>query len=148
MRNSLIGICFWMTYFNFFYFFQLSKQSKRDPLLRKTDEAFSVATSTAISEDLGQVEYLFSDKTGKRNVYLFDHFPPQSVTLLTGTLTENEMTLKKCALNGRIYGTDHPKAKLSDDLYLLEYLNSKDPLILDFFIDIALCHSLMPQKNS
>jgi phospholipid-translocating ATPase len=48
----------------------------------KTDEPARVNT-TDINEDLGQVQYLFSDKTG--------------------TLTENEMVFKHFGLEGKIY---------------------------------------------
>ena len=40
-----------------------------------------------LGDDLGQVEYLFSDKTG--------------------TLTENVMKVKRCTINGQIYGSLH-----------------------------------------
>lgn len=40
--------------------------------------------SWSISDDLGQIEYIFSDKTG--------------------TLTQNVMEFKKCTINGRSYG--------------------------------------------
>ncbi|KJE94424.1 P-type ATPase [Capsaspora owczarzaki ATCC 30864] len=43
------------------------------------------ATSTAISEDLGQIEYIFTDKTG--------------------TLTENVMEFKFCTIHGSTYGS-------------------------------------------
>lgn len=42
------------------------------------------ARSTSLSDQLGQIQYIFSDKTG--------------------TLTQNIMSFKKCCVNGTIYG--------------------------------------------
>lgn len=42
------------------------------------------ARTTTLNEELGQIKYVFSDKTG--------------------TLTQNIMTFNKCSINGRAYG--------------------------------------------
>lgn len=51
--------------------------------------------SWSISDDLGQIEYIFSDKTG--------------------TLTQNIMEFKKCTINGKSYGLAYTEAKQGMD---------------------------------
>lgn len=51
--------------------------------------------SWSISDDLGQIEYVFSDKTG--------------------TLTQNVMEFKKCTINGKSYGLAYTEAKQGMD---------------------------------
>ncbi|KAG8594118.1 hypothetical protein GDO81_001085 [Engystomops pustulosus] len=102
------------------------------------------ARSTCLNDLLGQVEYVFSDKTG--------------------TLTQNIMTFKKCCISGNIYGRNmcekNMKAvrftwnKYADkefsfyDQTLIDVLwqNENDPL-KEFFRLLAICHTVMVDRN-
>lgn len=55
-----------------------------------------VPRSWNISDDVGQIEYIFSDKTG--------------------TLTQNVMEFKKCSINGVMYGEAYTEAQLGMQL--------------------------------
>ncbi|NXA05938.1 AT8B3 ATPase, partial [Sapayoa aenigma] len=104
------------------------------------------ARSTSLNDQLGQIEYIFSDKTG--------------------TLTQNIMSFKKCCVNGTIYGTgtghenkqprgsklswDHHGEQRSDvcDVTLLEAAQrDSDPVLREFLRLLALCHTVMVEER-
>ncbi|EGG19357.1 P-type ATPase [Cavenderia fasciculata] len=90
----------------------------------KQSNAPAVANSTALSEDLGQIEYVFTDKTG--------------------TLTENIMLFSRCSIDGQVYGVE---GSIFEDQSLLEQINSNDHHSVNFFRAISLCHSVIPSRS-
>ncbi|XP_020559605.1 phospholipid-transporting ATPase ID isoform X2 [Oryzias latipes] len=117
---------------------------------RQTNTA-AVARTTTLNEELGQVEFIFSDKTG--------------------TLTQNIMVFSKCSINGTIYGdvydefghrmeitektacVDFSYNLLSDGAFkfydntLVEAVKQKDPAVQEFFRLLALCHTVMSEES-
>mmetsp|Transcript_31469 Transcript_31469/g.76780 ORF Transcript_31469/g.76780 Transcript_31469/m.76780 type:complete len:1236 (-) Transcript_31469:171-3878(-) len=59
------------------------------------DGKFGTAKSSTLSEELGQIQYIFSDKTG--------------------TLTSNQMAFQKCSINGKLYGDTPTGGKNGED---------------------------------
>ncbi|KAK4472070.1 hypothetical protein MN116_005442 [Schistosoma mekongi] len=88
----------------------------------------AMARTSNLNEELGQVRYLFSDKTG--------------------TLTRNIMEFKRCSIGGIMYGTSTEDSNALDDENLVQKLNACDELVDKFFTILAVCHTVVPERYS
>jgi phospholipid-transporting ATPase len=112
----------------------------------KTDGLPLTVQSSNLNEELGQIKFVFSDKTG--------------------TLTCNKMDFKKIMINGKTYGNitedqdkyikeyqDFPKVTNVDfhDMNLLEILNDRNnnqyEIVKHTMFFLALCHSVVAENK-
>ena len=104
----------------------------------------AVARTTNISDDLGQIEHVFSDKTG--------------------TLTKNVMEFMKCSVNGVIYGqtmteledtSGEPvqervapsKTSFLDDAFQGAIDDESNEIVQHFLWLLSTCHAVIPEAD-
>ena len=103
-------------------------------MYNEADDRPATARTSDLVEELGQVEFVFSDKTG--------------------TLTQNIMKFKKCSINGVIYGNDVGIGKAAgQDSRISEILanrhagDAEKTAIVKFLIHMSLCHTVFPTET-
>ncbi|XP_055915903.1 probable phospholipid-transporting ATPase IA isoform X3 [Eupeodes corollae] len=86
----------------------------------------AMARTSNLNEELGMVKYIFSDKTG--------------------TLTRNVMEFKRCSIARYIYMNEKtPEQSLLVQNLLCKHQTS--PVIREFMVLLAVCHTVIPEKN-
>ncbi|KAI8580635.1 hypothetical protein K450DRAFT_236545 [Umbelopsis ramanniana AG] len=136
--NSFIPISLMVTMEVVKYVLSMLIDNDLDIYYDKTDTP-AVARSSSLIEELGQVEYVFSDKTG--------------------TLTCNEMEFRECSIAGLRYAekVDADKAARPGDngegQYTFKQLkehetSSKSAHIINEFLTLLMtCHTVIPERN-
>jgi phospholipid-transporting ATPase len=101
----------------------------------------AVARMSSLVEELGQVDYIFSDKTG--------------------TLTRNVMEFKMCTIAGVAYAENVPddkRIRIDENGKEVGYydfnrllanrtMHSTGPVIQEFLTLLAVCHTVIPEVN-
>ncbi|CAF1349117.1 unnamed protein product, partial [Didymodactylos carnosus] len=86
------------------------------------------ARTSNLNEELGQVKYIFSDKTG--------------------TLTKNVMVFKQCSIAGIMYGSGN--IEKFNHFQLMQNLTNHESggEIREFLTLLATCHTVVPEKKT
>ena len=93
----------------------------------KENNFWAVARTSNLNEELGQIQYVFSDKTG--------------------TLTCNKMEFKRCSIAGICYGAGNQQEFNSYELLNnLERHETKE-MIDEFLTLLATCHTVIPERK-
>ena len=139
LYSNLVPISLFVTIEGVKYYHAFLINSDLDIYYDKTDTAAICRTSSLV-EELGQIEYIFSDKTG--------------------TLTCNMMEFKQCSIGGIQYADDVPEDKRATEqdgleIGVYDFNRLRENLkthpsrtaIHHFLALLATCHTVIPEKN-
>ena len=106
------------------YFVNWDKQMYYAPT-----DTYALARTSNLNEELGQIKYVFSDKTG--------------------TLTQNVMEYNEASVAGKRYPTNPGMVKEPDSLLLSDMKNiaAKHNDIKDFLVLMSVCHTVIPEYS-
>ena len=92
-------------------------------------DTYALARTSNLNEELGQIKYVFSDKTG--------------------TLTQNIMEYNEASIAGKRYPTDSGLEKEPESLLINDLKNvaEKHDDIKDFLILMSVCHTVIPEYS-
>lgn len=139
--SNLVPISLFVTVEIIKYYQAFMIGSDLDMYYPDTDTPTGVRTSSLV-EELGQIDYIFSDKTG--------------------TLTRNVMEFKACTIGGRCYIEEIPEdgqAQVIDGIEIgyhtfdemhdtLSDLSLRDSAIInEFFTLLSTCHTVIPEMT-
>lgn len=139
LYSNLVPISLFVTLEIIKYWQAILISSDLDIYYDKTDTPANCRTSSLV-EELGQVEYIFSDKTG--------------------TLTCNQMEFKQCSIGGIQYADDVPEDRRPTgddsetgifDFAKLEQNRRSHPTatsIHHFLTLLSTCHTVIPETNA
>lgn len=140
--SNLVPISLFVTVEIIKYYQAYMIGSDLDMYYEETDTPTGVRTSSLV-EELGQIDYIFSDKTG--------------------TLTRNIMEFKSCTIGGKCYIEEIPEdgqVQLMDDGIEIGFYSFQDmeahlrdttlqqsAIINEFFTLLSTCHTVIPEVN-
>lgn len=101
---------------------------RKDVTIYEKDSGFTQCKNSDLIEEMGQVEFIFTDKTG--------------------TLTTNQMVFKQCCVNGKVF----PSAGDVKKQVIKKKFDSSDDekttkMLHEFCQHISLCHSILVDFN-
>ncbi|XP_059088985.1 probable phospholipid-transporting ATPase IA isoform X3 [Tigriopus californicus] len=125
LYNNLIPISLQVT-LEFVRFIQAFFINWDEGMFHKPSNTYALARTSNLNEELGQIKYVFSDKTG--------------------TLTENIMEFKRASIAGVSYSISADEEQSDLIRHLREKSKSK-AIIEDFLVLMAMCHTVIPDTK-
>uniref|UniRef100_A0A0N5BVR4 Phospholipid-transporting ATPase n=1 Tax=Strongyloides papillosus TaxID=174720 RepID=A0A0N5BVR4_STREA len=127
LYNNLIPISLQVT-LEIVRFFQAAYINNDIDMYHEESDTPAIARTSNLNEELGQVKYIMSDKTG--------------------TLTRNVMKFKRLYVGKKSYGDDTSE-EFNDQSVLVDIRNNIEEveIIKEAFLIMASCHTVVPEVN-